>query len=496
MSVSVTLRDLLHASELRLVPLVSAHSAIDGDQAPVDWVHHSDLADPTPFVARNQVLLITRPRKIRTAQEYDVYVERLARVGVVALGFGVKVFSDETPPALIAACHRHQLRLFEVPFATPFIAVSRFVARKQAQLAQARDAQTLSALNGLSSAALRPDGVRSLLRELAKRLNGDVLLTDVLGTVTASAGTAVVPEIAERVRGEAHRLGSRGQRATSSFATDEVYASLQTVGPGEGLRGILVVLTQRPVSPSDHAVATSAVALLALLLKQKSTRHRDHALLRSTVLELLLQGETSIGHQVLSTVGEELPEAPVVVAVFSGTRPWNAHPWDSGFVAEHDGHQVAVVSATAPVLQESAALAARGGRIGLSAPTTYAQLPIALSQGQAAQRITSDDEPVREWARSSSQGLEWIQEVPHARARARAILAPLLVEGSEELLPSLRVWLEATGSWDVASRELGIHRHTLRRRINTIETMLDRDLSGMNARTDVWLALQALDANL
>ncbi|UJH71396.1 PucR family transcriptional regulator ligand-binding domain-containing protein [Ornithinimicrobium sp. INDO-MA30-4] len=270
MSVSVTLRDLLHASELRLVPLVSAHSAIDGDQAPVDWVHHSDLADPTPFVARNQVLLITRPRKIRTAQEYDVYVERLARVGVVALGFGVKVFSDETPPALIAACHRHQLRLFEVPFATPFIAVSRFVARKQAQLAQARDAQTLSALNGLSSAALRPDGVRSLLRELAKRLNGDVLLTDVLGTVTASAGTAVVPEIAERVRGEAHRLGSRGQRATSSFGTDEVYASLQTVGPGEGLRGILVVLTQRPVSPSDHAVATSAVALLALLLKQRA----------------------------------------------------------------------------------------------------------------------------------------------------------------------------------------------------------------------------------
>lgn len=490
---TVTLRDLLHAPELGLAPLVVAHSVTNSDLVPVDWVHHSDLGDPTPFVAENQVLLITRPRRVHTAAEYDGYVERLAKVGVVAVGFGVGVFSAATPPELIAACQEHELRLFEVPFATPFIAVSRFVAGRQAQLAQARDAQTLSALNGLSSAALRKNAVPSLLGELAKRVHSDVLLTDNQGTVTATAGNPPSPELELRISTEANRLGSRGQRATSSLVDSGAYVSLQTVGPGEGMRGILVVVGPSPPSASDHAVATSAVALLALLLAHKRSSRTGHIQLRARALELLLEGHTEITHRVLTSVGEELPKEPIVVATFIGSTPANSHPWSTAFIAEHDDFQVAILAADAPTRKQALSLRVDHPGIGLSMPSSYAQLPMALNQALMAQRGTNDDEPVRQWSHQRYAGLEWIHQLPQAQQQARATMAPLLGRDCTELLESLRVWLGATGAWDAAARELGIHRHTLRRRINTAETMLGRDLSQMNARTEIWLALQTLE---
>ena len=70
----------------------------------------------------------TRPRSWRPARccssprppdDVEPYVARLVAHGIAGLGFGTEVVRDGTPDALIEACERHGLPLFEVPYRTP-----------------------------------------------------------------------------------------------------------------------------------------------------------------------------------------------------------------------------------------------------------------------------------------------------------------------------------------------------------------------------------------
>jgi purine catabolism regulator len=77
------------------------------------------------------------------------------------------------------------------------------------------------------------------------------------------------------------------------------------------------------------------------------------------------------------------------------------------------------------------------------------------------------------------------------------MLEPLLAYDDEHgaaLVPTLRVWLEHDGHAERAAAVLGVHRHTLRARIQQCARLLGRDLDEFAARADVWAALLALDA--
>jgi len=79
---------------------------------------------------------------------------------------------------------------------------------------------------------------------------------------------------------------------------------------------------------------------------------------------------------------------------------------------------------------------------------------------------------------------------PDARAVAATALQPLAA--ADPSLPGiLRTWLDADGVYDVAARQLGIHRHTLRARVAEAERLLGRDLASFAARADLYAALRA-----
>jgi purine catabolism regulator len=58
-------------------------------------------------------------------------------------------------------------------------------------------------------------------------------------------------------------------------------------------------------------------------------------------------------------------------------------------------------------------------------------------------------------------------------------------------LRTLKAWLDACGVADSASAALGIHRHTLRHRLERIETLTGRRLSNAHDRYGLWLAFEA-----
>jgi purine catabolism regulator len=81
-----------------------------------------------------------------------------------------------------------------------------------------------------------------------------------------------------------------------------------------------------------------------------------------------------------------------------------------------------------------------------------------------------------------------------ARTFAESALAPLVAAdrtGGGRLVDSLRVWLAHHGQWEPAAARLGVHRHTLRKRIHRAGELLGRDLDSPGVRAELWIALHA-----
>jgi DNA-binding PucR family transcriptional regulator len=76
----------------------------------------------------------------------------------------------------------------------------------------------------------------------------------------------------------------------------------------------------------------------------------------------------------------------------------------------------------------------------------------------------------------------------------RRLLGPVLdydaAHGSD-LLGTLRVFLDCSGSWTAAAARLHVHVNTLRYRVGRVEELLGADLSNFAERVDLYLALRA-----
>ncbi len=68
------------------------------------------------------------------------------------------------------------------------------------------------------------------------------------------------------------------------------------------------------------------------------------------------------------------------------------------------------------------------------------------------------------------------------------MLLPL--DDDPELRRMLEVWLEHNGSWGTAAGALGIHRHTLRHRVDGASLRLGLDLETFGGRAELWNALR------
>ena len=79
-------------------------------------------------------------------------------------------------------------------------------------------------------------------------------------------------------------------------------------------------------------------------------------------------------------------------------------------------------------------------------------------------------------------------------ALGAAVLTPVLDHDAEfgtGLLTSLRAFLEANGHWESAAAAVGVHRHTMRKRIEAAEALLGCDLAIARVRAELLLAILA-----
>jgi DNA-binding PucR family transcriptional regulator len=81
------------------------------------------------------------------------------------------------------------------------------------------------------------------------------------------------------------------------------------------------------------------------------------------------------------------------------------------------------------------------------------------------------------------------------RAFATRVLGPVLeydARNDAGLFDTLRAFMDCSGSWSRTAESLHVHVNTVRYRIERVEQLTGRDLSSLEDRVDVFLALRSM----
>jgi len=474
-----TLGALLRTPHLRLSLLAGQ----ENQDRRVGWVAVSELEDPTPYLEGGELLLTTGVRWAGGVPDLRDYTRRLAERRITALGFAVGVVLEETPEPLRRAADEYGLALVEVGRETPFIAVGKEVSRLLAKEEYEGLSRAFAAQRGLTRAALT--GAPAIVDLLARDLGAWVLLLSADGSVRHAAPASAAGRAAG-LGSELDRLRDAGVRASVSLTSVGEQVSAQPLATGRQVRGFLVVGAGGVLGPDERTLVNAAVSLLSLELER--TAHSRTARVREGVLSALLTGALDPLHPGAGRLRETLPAEPVVVAAATGFGP--AHPPEGVLVTEGEGRALLLAPADTGdgVIRE-----VLEGPVGVSDPAAYGDLAPALSQAEraleAADATGAEDRIVR--AGDLPGGLLGLADSPDGARMAADLLAPLLRErAAPELLASLRAYLAASGRWDAAADTLGVHRHTLRYRMNRIRDLLPGDLDDPDHRAELWIALR------
>jgi PucR family transcriptional regulator, purine catabolism regulatory protein len=469
--------------------------------ASIGWAHSSDLLDPTPFLEPGNLLLTTGTQFAEDAESkaYEDYAERLVGVGVAAIGFGTEVARAGTPELLVAACSARGLPLLEVPFRTPFIAIARRIADARAEQQHARDVWTLEAQRALSLAALARDRIAAVLDELARRMSAAVVLFDAFGAPMSVHGRRTVPTAdVSALRVEAQRLLHRRLRSGSALELSVGVASLQTLGRRDELRGVLAVALDVRPDPAATAVITSAVALAEFAVEDAARQQESTLILNAELLELAIGGEVGAVRRVLAAAGRSLPEPPLrVLLIRLGARS-EPGELDHALAVQAAGRGRSVLAArwrdgfaavveSAHTADAAELVVQRHAPVVMSRAVDWPGVASALRECLTELDRRPQDTGIVELAAGPLFGL---LARPEVGAMAERRLAPLLASpDADELRRAAEVWLAHNAAWEPASRELGIHRHTLKAQVRHVGSLLDLDLDTFEAKAELWALL-------
>ena len=113
----LTVRDLAAEMGLELA------AGEEGADAPVRWVHISELPDPTPWLSGGE-LLLTTGIQLDTETRQREFVRLLAGRHLAGLGFGTGFDHPRLPEAITDEAVELGFPVFEVPYELPFIALT------------------------------------------------------------------------------------------------------------------------------------------------------------------------------------------------------------------------------------------------------------------------------------------------------------------------------------------------------------------------------------
>jgi PucR family transcriptional regulator, purine catabolism regulatory protein len=491
---------------------------------PIRWVHISELEDPTPWLSGGELVLTTGINLTSQKRQREL-VKRLAEREVAGLGFGTGFTHSKLPAQLVAAADKHDLPLFEVPYETPFIALTERAFKTLVNESYGVLERGVQVHAELERLVLAERGLPEIMDAIAAAAGGAALLWD------ARAGRAraihsddgFAPESLELVGKEIasrSRASSPGSFVLESgpLAGSAVAVPVPLGGEGGGGLWLVVRRGDGPVGDLERLLARQAAMVVALeLMRERAVSETERRLAGDVLAEALggnlgaeelrsRLGPFGIGERVavllfelegdasdpdLLTAALERAGAPALVAVNTAAgRPLLCAIVDPG---EHDPIDLGkagrdALGADGRAVRAAASRAGAAGSLRRAFHEARCALEAtALANGRGPEVASHRD-------LGAFTLLLSIQDDDALRTYADNLLAPIEDNEGEygpELLRSLEAFIERNGQWEKAARDLYCHRHTLRYRIRRVEEITGRDLGQAQDRIELWLALRA-----
>jgi purine catabolism regulator len=505
----------------------------DAADAPVRWVHISELPDPTPWLSGGE-LLLTTGIQLDTEQRQREFVRLLAGRHLAGLGFGTGFDHDALPQPLVEEAIAHEFPVFEVPYELPFIALTENaftrLVNEQYEVLQ----RGIAIHKRLERLVLEERGLDEVVRALAAAIGGAVTVLSARGeTIAAKQFRRQLPEEAlDDVRAEVARRtatiaanGAPSAAESAEFAPDHPDIAGRSLVLPVSIRGrggprawLVAARDAGGLGDFERLILQQAVTVVALeLMRQRAMRDTERRL-AGDVLAEALTGRLSedelavrmrpfgVGEQAAVMVFSAGDDGDAVTAEGELDRFFS----DSGvgaLVASREKLLCAVVDAGDETdllaLAERArdalahdhadlhAAASRPAPVG-SLRRSFHEARCALEAAALANGSSPKVASYRDLG--AFQLLLSLQDDEALRLYCDSVLGPLedaSGEYGDELIRSLAAFIEQNGQWEKAARELYCHRHTLRYRIRRVEELTGRDLSKARDRIEFWLALRA-----
>src|SRR5918997_3387924 len=508
----------------------------EGADAPVRWVHISELPDPTPWLNGGE-LLLTTGIQLGSEERQREFVRLLSGHHLAGLGFGTGFDHDRLPEALLDEAGRRDFPVFEVPYEMPFIALTEKaftrLVNEQYEVLQ----RGIAIHKRLERLVLEERGLDELVRALAAAIGGAVCVLSARGEMMASKSfrRQIPAEALDQVRREAGHRGELGEFAPDhpELAGRSLVLPVSTRGRGAPQAWLVGTRDAGGLGDFERLILQQAVTVVALeLMRQRAMRDTERRLAGDVLAEALTgrlsEAELSVrmrpfgvGANAAVLVFSRPDRAGAAGGEGAGPVRMEAMPppaegdldrflADAGvgaLVAWHDRLLCAVVDSregldpVALAAQAREALQPEHGelRAAASRPAAVGSLRRSFHEArcalEAAALANGSTPPVASYRDLGAfQLILSLQDDEALRLYCDSVLGPVedaSGEYGDELIRSLEAYIEQNGQWEKAARELFCHRHTLRYRIKRVEELTGRDLSTARDRIEFWLALRA-----
>jgi purine catabolism regulator len=494
---------------------------------PVRWVHITELTDPASFLKGGELVLTTGMPLPEDAVGVRRYVDELADIGAAALVIELVRRYHRPPDALVAACRLRGLPLVTLAKDVNFLEVTQVVhALLLGNQAEAMR-RTQHIHEAFTALTLRGAGPEDVVRAAAEMSGRTVVLENLVhqALICEPSGTTVEKALTDweqrsRATGPGDNTATRGPE---NWLTTPV----EYQGERWGRVAMLPSRTGEPAfGPEDITVLErTAMALTVARLIHPTpwerTAHRNalrdlveqrhrspaDARTRCAALGLPAQGGAFVGVLVdLRTgQGEAEPETRLLQELRTAGIPalvGELAPGRLGILLALRASQlwrpvVERLSSTALGLVPQAVVSV-GSEVTDLFDTARsfreaAQVAEATPPGQPLPRDRSFHELSDIGLRRLLHALREDTRIQEYTERQLGRLIEHDTQHGTDLLTTLRHYLDAAGNKTTAARRGGLSRETMYQRLRTIERLLARDLESGEQRTELHVALTALD---
>lgn len=460
-------------------------------------VQATELEDPSAFVVPGSLILTTGLKFVDAPTGWAQYVSRLAAAGVVGIGFGTGVATPEVPPALITAAATHGMTLFDVPVDIPFISIIHAVYSEQARQENAAYQWLQTVQMRLNRDAVSGD-VTVMVERAAVSLAASIAVVDddkrIQCAATAPGCTAHAAEIAQS-------MVDAGHTTTTAMQWDGAQVQLQRMSThGDRFHVMVVARDGEPFGPQERSVVQHCAGLADIVLQRPAYLRRSRNELNSLAMALLLGYEhdgASLGHAFEKAVDAQGRTRPVVIR--------SEYPEVIQAARAAVDRRLQGQSRTLFALelgQGSMLFLFRGTRDVTETIRPFGplrkQLAIAVGAPVLWHELTRGHVDELLW-RVHAAGLgtvlgpmdstvSWLADPAVRRAlaaRAAETFDQLEAGPEPELAQTLELFLRLGGQVAKTAAALGVHRHTVRTRIERIEQLHSVDLSDPIVRAEL-----------